>query len=328
MLPARFCGLHANWLGSAICAGLAVGNYGSGANRIVICRKYRISPRKRLSRRTIVATTLPLKLQPSKGVFLDFECDCEASKVHFFFGSKMVTSACEPLASVPRPSRLKIFAGFEDSSSTIAPQRQLEVLVQHGDGDGQRRLQAGDAEGGALELDLLLVKGVGRMVGGDGVDGAVENAFDQGVAVGGGTQRRIHFVVGVELADVLVHQRDVVRRDFGRSRAARPSWRARTASSASRVERCATCTCPLVARASAMSRSTMLASAAFGMPCKPRRNDVGPKFIEQPTVRRVSSACCTTGIFSRCGRAQGLAHQPVVEDRLAIVADRDRSRPS
>jgi len=42
---------------------------------------------------TIVATARPVKLQPSNGVFFDFDRDCEASKVHFFFGSKMVTSA-------------------------------------------------------------------------------------------------------------------------------------------------------------------------------------------------------------------------------------------
>ena len=50
----------------------------------------------------------------------------------------------------------------------------------------------------------------------------------------------------------------------------------RTASSASRVEMWATCIWPLVSRAKAMSRSTMLYSAEFGMPCTPSRNEVGP----------------------------------------------------
>ena len=43
--------------------------------------------------------------------------------------------------------------------------------------------------------------------------------------------------------------------------------------------------------------------------------------MEQPTVMRVSSACCTTGIFSRAAVAQRVAHQAIVEDRLAIVAE-------
>lgn len=41
---------------------------------------------------TIVATTLPVSCHPSNGVFLDLESDFAASKVHFFLGSKMVTS--------------------------------------------------------------------------------------------------------------------------------------------------------------------------------------------------------------------------------------------
>ena len=55
------------------------------------------------------------------------------------------------------------------------------MLVQDGNSEGQRGFQAGDTKGGALELDFLLVEGVRRVVGGDGVDGAVENAFDQGL---------------------------------------------------------------------------------------------------------------------------------------------------
>ena len=42
------------------------------------------------------------------------------SNVHFFLGSKIVTSACAPTASVPLPSRLNIFAGFDENNSTIA----------------------------------------------------------------------------------------------------------------------------------------------------------------------------------------------------------------
>ena len=61
----------------------------------------------------------PVEFEPSKGVFFDFESDSEASKIHFFLGSKIVTSACEPTARVPRPVRPKILAGFDESSSTM-----------------------------------------------------------------------------------------------------------------------------------------------------------------------------------------------------------------
>ena len=50
----------------------------------------------------------------------------------------------------------------------------------------QRGFQAGDAEGGALEFHLLFVEGVGRVVGGDRVDGAVDDALNQRFAVGSG----------------------------------------------------------------------------------------------------------------------------------------------
>ena len=48
--------------------------------------------------------------------------------------------------------------------------------MQNSDGDGQSSFQAGDAEGSALELDLFLVKRMRSVIGGDGVDGAVEDA--------------------------------------------------------------------------------------------------------------------------------------------------------
>src|SRR4030081_3687996 len=68
---------------------------------------------------TIVATTFPVSCHPSKGVFFDFECDLAASKVHFFFGSKTVTSATDPRTSDPRPRRSKQRAGPAVKSSTM-----------------------------------------------------------------------------------------------------------------------------------------------------------------------------------------------------------------
>src|SRR5439155_209986 len=51
--------------------------------------------------------------------------------------------------------------------------------------------------GGALELDLFFVGGVGGVVGGDAVDGAVEQGGEDGLAVVFGAERRVHLGVGV-----------------------------------------------------------------------------------------------------------------------------------
>ena len=55
-----------------------------------------------------------------------------------------------------------------------------------------RRLQAHDAEGGLVELDLLVVHRVRRVVGRDAVDRAVAQALDHRQPVGLGAQRRVH----------------------------------------------------------------------------------------------------------------------------------------
>ena len=56
-------------------------------------------------------------------------------------------------------------------------------------GKAQRGFEAGDAVGSAVELLLFFVRGVGRVIGSDGVDGAVEEAFDHGGAIALGAQR-------------------------------------------------------------------------------------------------------------------------------------------
>src|SRR5271157_3061513 len=112
-------------------------------------------------------------------------------------------------------SKPKDLGGIRGQQLDNPPQRQLEMLIQNSDGDGQRGLKAGDAEGGTLELDLLLVEGVRRVVGGYRVDGPVDDALHQSVAVGDRAQWRIHLVVGVEVADILIHQREMVGRNFG-----------------------------------------------------------------------------------------------------------------
>ncbi len=60
----------------------------------------------------------------------------------------------------------------------------------------------------------VLEGGVGGVVGGDEVEGAVEQAFEEGLVVGFGAEGRVHFVVGIEVADVFVREEEVVWGDF------------------------------------------------------------------------------------------------------------------
>src|ERR1700730_6535883 len=82
------------------------------------------------------------------------------------------------------------------------------------DRERQCSFQAGNAESGAFEFDLLFVSGMRGVIGGDGVDGAVGERDDNGFAVGRRAQWGIHLEVGVVFADVLVNQSEVVRRDL------------------------------------------------------------------------------------------------------------------
>ncbi len=78
-----------------------------------------------------------------------------------------------------------------------ARERHLVLLVEDAEGEAERGLEAGDAVGGALELDLFLVRGVGGVVGGDAVDGAVEQGFDDRETVVLVAQGWVHLGVGV-----------------------------------------------------------------------------------------------------------------------------------
>ncbi len=54
------------------------------------------------------------------------------------------------------------------------------------------------------------------MVGGDGVDRAVAQAFDNREAIFLGAQRRVHFAEGAIFEHRFIGQRKVMRRGFGR----------------------------------------------------------------------------------------------------------------
>ena len=68
------------------------------------------------------------------------------------------------------------------------------------------------------EAEVLLFHGMGRMVGGQQIDGAVGDGCDGGLAVRFGAQRRVHLGESAVLQQRLVAQRDVVRRGLAGDR--------------------------------------------------------------------------------------------------------------
>ena len=142
---------------------------------------------------------------PSQGAFCDFERVLLKSYFQRFFGSKMVTSPCAPGASVPRPSRFTIRAGFAESSPTSRAERHLALVVKRRASHAEGDLQSGDAEGGAVKLHILFKAGVRRMVGGDG-SRLFRPAIRRSSACRSASlaQRRIHLVVRVVAEQFLV----------------------------------------------------------------------------------------------------------------------------
>ena len=141
-----------------------------------------------------------------------------------------------------------------------------------------RRLEADDAERRAVELDVLLVVVMRRVIGGDDVDAAVDDARCS-IASRSAASRSGGFIFtfvsyGIGRAEHLVGEHEVMRRRPRRSRARRatcPSGRRR----ASAARSCARCgRAPPVSSASAMSRSAMIDSASPGMPRRPERRRV------------------------------------------------------
>ena len=130
-------------------------------------------------------------------------------------------------------------AGPVVNSSTSRISESLPGMHQLAQAQRQRRFEAGDAEGRAVEFNVLARGMMRSVVGGDRVDAAVGEACDQRVAVVARGQRRIHFVMRV-VADVFVGQREMVRRDFaGDAKVPSSSRTARIR--ASRARTCARC---------------------------------------------------------------------------------------
>ena len=79
-----------------------------------------------------------------------------------------------------------------------------------------------DAERALFEFLHLLAARVGRVIGGDGVDGARDDTFGNGCDVARRTQRRLHFVIAVIGRHLTVAESEMVRGGFtGDGKAAR-----------------------------------------------------------------------------------------------------------
>ena len=132
----------------------------------------------------MVTMTRPRSFVPSRGVFLPLEAKREASTVHSASGSKMVTSAGDPGFSVPRSAPRKR-AGRR--RQTLDQRRQGESAPVHQRHErAERRLQHADPEGGLVESRQFLDAAVRRVVGGNHVDGAVDEGLDHRLHVGPG----------------------------------------------------------------------------------------------------------------------------------------------
>lgn len=66
-----------------------------------------------------------------------------------------------------------------------------------GEGQGEFGFEAGDAEGSIIKLDLFFEVAVGSVVAGDDVNGAISDAFEDGLSIMGGAEGRIHFEAGI-----------------------------------------------------------------------------------------------------------------------------------
>ena len=141
-----------------------------------------------------------------------------------------------------------------------------------------------------LERHLLLLGGVRRVVGRDAVDRPVAQALDQRLAVVLGAQRRVHLEAGVEAADRLVGEGQVVRRRLaGDLRRPRP-WRARSPRPR-RARRGAGRGSARPRRGRAQqSRAIIVDSETAGIPASPSAAETSPSCITPSPERSGSSS--------------------------------------
>lgn len=96
-----------------------------------------------------------------------------------------------------------------------ACERQLSRHDKLREQDGNVGFEADDAVRRVDELARFFFAGVRRVIGGEAVDGTIEQAFETGFDVGLFAQRRIHLEIRVEVATTFVGEQQMVRADFG-----------------------------------------------------------------------------------------------------------------
>ena len=172
----------------------------------------------------MVHLTLPCMVQPSKGVLRDFEMCIARAKGPFGFRIENNDIGEAANGECAAAFQTEQSGGLGTQQTQHAAKGHLPLFMQPAQAQAERRFKTRNAVGRVLELDFLFVNGVGRMVGGNGVDDAVEDGLDHGIAIGGRTQRRIHLGIRVVLAHVFFGKKKVVRSDFaGNAQSVAPS---------------------------------------------------------------------------------------------------------
>ncbi len=128
--------------------------------------------------------TAPVRVWPCHGVLRDRDCEVSRSTLTVAVGSTSTR-----LAGAPAATGLAVVGQTGDPGRTgghqpgeVGPAEPAvgDEQVVH---DGEGGLQAEHAERRVDEGVLLVVPGVRGVVGGDGVDGAVEQPLDERLAV-------------------------------------------------------------------------------------------------------------------------------------------------
>ena len=156
--------------------------------------------------------TAPVRAWPCHGVLRDRDCEASRSTLTVAAGSTSTRLAGraggDRVAVVGQAGDPRRAGGHQPGEVGPAePAVGDEQVVHHREGG----LEAEHAERRVDERVLLVVPGVRGVVGGDRVDGAVEQALDERLAVLAGAQRRVDLEDRVVAGEQLGAQREVVR---------------------------------------------------------------------------------------------------------------------
>jgi hypothetical protein len=125
---------------------------------------------------TIVATTLPRQLRSTERSILRPRVRFGRVKrpALLRIEDRDIGMAAANQRAPPSQAEHARRAGSEEFDNPA--ERDLLSAVKVSDGEAERSLEPGDPKSSALELNDLLVRSVGRMVSGDGVDRAIGQA--------------------------------------------------------------------------------------------------------------------------------------------------------